>query len=269
MDTSAKNEHLYEIVQPLVRSTLNGFNATIFAYGQTSSGKTHSILGTESDPGIIPRSTQDIFSIIDSNITHKYIVRVSYVEIYNEKINDLLDVHNKDLKLIVSEDGKGHNLIGMHEEIVHNEEEMMAVIQKGNKNRQIGETKMNERSSRSHVICDVLIESSSMEECQDGEIDQSTPVKAGHLYIVDLAGSERVAQTGATGVRFNEGMHINKSLSTLISVITQLSSGSSFVSYRDSKLTRLLASALGGNSRTLIVAAITPVSLEDSLSTLK
>ncbi|XP_017782794.1 PREDICTED: kinesin-related protein 4-like isoform X2 [Nicrophorus vespilloides] len=263
-DKQKKNADVYNKVRPIVQSAIDGINGTVFAYGQTSSGKTHSIMGDQKEKGIIPLAIDDIFHVIQNDNKRKYLLRSSYIEIYNDKINDLLNKSQTDLK--IREDISGNlSIANCVEEITRSSDELMDVVMKGNRNRQIFGTAMNERSSRSHVIFKIVIESSPSDDvCGDEEI----PVQVSQLYFVDLAGSERVAQTKATGARLKEGGQINKSLSILSRVIRQLAENVSHVNFRDSKLTRLLSNALGGNCKTLIIAAVTPVSIENTQSTL-
>lgn len=210
---------------------------------------------------IILKAIEHIFAIINNNITRKYLIRVSYLEIYNEKIHDLLDKDTKDIKL--REDITGSVVVSVKEEITTTDDDVLNVMRKGNKNRKVAETKCNERSSRSHCIFRIIIESTEKEESAE-----NTPVQVSHLNLVDLAGSERLVQTRASGIRLKEGSHINKSLSTLALVIKQLSENSDFINFRDSKLTRLLQDSLGGNAKTVIIATITPVSVDNGHSTL-
>nr|BAC56912.1 kinesin-related protein K4 [Dictyostelium discoideum] len=255
------------IAKSIVNSSLNGINGTIFAYGQTSSGKTFSMRGTESIPGIIKLSIKDIFKSIEDSILEKdYLLKVSYLEIYNEEIKDLLNptISNKK-KLKIHEDiYKGVVVANLKEEIVISPDQIFALMNFGEERRHIGSTMMNDSSSRSHTIFRMQIQSTCK---QNGTIQMST------LTLVDLAGSERVSSTGAEGVRLKEGTHINKSLMTLSKVISKLSEEKTqqHVPYRDSKLTRILQPSLGGNSKTAILCTITPATThqEESISTLQ
>ncbi|XP_046145312.1 kinesin-related protein 4-like [Osmia bicornis bicornis] len=251
------------IVKPIVNAAVNGFNGTVFAYGQTSSGKTYTMMGTMEEPGIIPLAIEHMFDAIANSAGREFLLRVSYLEIYNERVNDLLNKTGIDLK--VKEDGTGQVIVQCKEEITNSPENVLAIMKKGDKNRRIGETNMNERSSRSHTIFRITIESREAGGSSEGAIQVS------QLNLVDLAGSERARQTGATGERFKEGRHINLSLSTLGLVIMQLSEsqdGQKHVNFRDSKLTRLLQTSLGGNAMTAIICAITPAALEETQCTL-
>ncbi|EME27709.1 kinesin family member [Galdieria sulphuraria] len=256
-----------EAASSVVDSVIDGYNGTIFAYGQTSSGKTHTMLGTPEDKGIIPLSIYQVFGRLERIEDREFLLRVSYIEIYNENIRDLLAPHNENLK--VHEDFNGRVFVDAKEEVVDTPETVLEIMKKGESNRTIGSTNMNEHSSRSHTIFTVFIE--SREKNRDIESD-GLSVRASTLTLVDLAGSERVSQTGAEGSRLKEGMHINKSLLTLGTVINKLCEGvNSHIPYRDSKLTRILQPALGGNSKTTVICAVTPAAMhiEETHSTLK
>ncbi|CAL6341831.1 unnamed protein product [Bathycoccus prasinos] len=318
-DESCSNLDVYnKTTSKIVKSVLDGFNGTVFAYGQTSSGKTHTMhgeIGTE--PGIVPLAVQDVFDSIEKCPEREFRVRVSYLEIYNENLLDLLarssaemDEHGQVSKTLrIQEDPeRGIVVNGLKEERVQNVAQVQKVLEIGQNNRHVGATNMNARSSRSHVIFRLCIESKLR---KDSELDSSD--KSGHakkpdgfvgagtksgsekgggdedvanenvlvsvLNLVDLAGSERVAKTGAEGQRAKEGASINKSLLTLGVVINKLAedgsknggAGGGHVPYRDSKLTRILQPALGGNSKTAIVCAMTPCvsHVEETSSTLR
>nr|CAI5854236.1 unnamed protein product [Callosobruchus analis] len=218
------------------------------------------MLGSKMEDGLFDLVVKDIFDHVASKYDKKYLIRCSYFEIYNEKINDLLDKSNQAIS--IREDTKGNMLLNAREAVVLNAAEVMEKMKEGNKVRRIGATCMNERSSRSHTIFRIILESK--------DADEDGPVQISQLNLVDLAGSERVAQTKAAGARLKEGVNINKSLSALGNVIRQLSEGrQQFVNYRDSKLTRLLTQALGGNAKSLIIANITLVAAEETKSTLE
>ncbi|XP_014298603.1 kinesin-related protein 4 isoform X2 [Microplitis demolitor] len=259
--TEANNQDVFDqTVKPIVQAAMNGFNGTIFAYGQTGSGKTYTMMGNKEERGVIPLTVNYIFNYIHNDSTRKYLLRVSYIEIYNEKINDLLDKNNQDLK--VKEDFQGRINVDCKEEVINSPECVLHAMRKGEKSRRIGETNMNERSSRSHTIFRFTIESCRVDD-PDGATTEA------QLNLIDLAGSERARQTGATGERFNEGKHINLSLSALALVIKQLSEpGTSFINYRDSKLTRILQPSLGGNALTTIICAVTPAAIDETQCTL-
>ncbi|KAI9477418.1 kinesin motor domain-containing protein, partial [Coemansia mojavensis] len=248
---------------------MGGFNGTIFAYGQTSSGKTHTMHGSGQEPGIIKLAVQEIFDTVKNDTKREYLIRVSFLEIYNEVLRDLLEPTKCNLK--IHENAKREIFVGdLSEHIVFNAEHVEEILQKGDRNRHIAGTNMNERSSRSHTIFRIVIESRSLAESEEF----MGAVMVSCLNLVDLAGSERVGQTGAEGQRLKEGAHINKSLLALGTVIGRLSEdGSDYghIPYRDSKLTRILQPSLGGNAKTLIICTITPSPdyIDEALSTLK
>ncbi|XP_045685403.1 kinesin heavy chain isoform X1 [Phyllostomus hastatus] len=243
----------------IVKDVLAGYNGTIFAYGQTSSGKTHTMEGKLHDPqlmGIIPRIARDIFNHIysmDENL--EFHIKVSYFEIYLDKIRDLLDVTKTNLS--VHEDKNRVPFVkGCTERFVSSPEEILDVIDEGKSNRHVAVTNMNEHSSRSHSIFLINIKQENMETEQK---------LSGKLYLVDLAGSEKVSKTGAEGAVLDEAKNINKSLSALGNVISALAEGTkSYVPYRDSKMTRILQDSLGGNCRTTMFICCSPSSYNDA-----
>uniref|UniRef100_A0A3P8Y5N7 Kinesin-like protein n=1 Tax=Esox lucius TaxID=8010 RepID=A0A3P8Y5N7_ESOLU len=244
--------------QKIVKDVLEGYNGTIFAYGQTSSGKTHTMEGNLHDPdgmGIIPRIVQDIFNYIysmDENL--EFHIKVSYFEIYLDKIRDLLDVSKTNLS--VHEDKNRVPYVkGCTERFVCSPEEVMDTIDEGKSNRHVAVTNMNEHSSRSHSIFQINVK----------QENTATEQKlSGKLYLVDLAGSEKVSKTGAEGAVLDEAKNINKSLSSLGNVISALAEGSGYIPYRDSKMTRILQDSLGGNCRTTIVICASPSAYNES-----
>ncbi|KAM6893917.1 kinesin heavy chain-like isoform 2-T2 [Xenentodon cancila] len=247
-------EHVYDqCAKQIVKDVLAGYNGTIFAYGQTSSGKTHTMEGKLHDPqlmGIIPRISHDIFDHIysmDENL--EFHIKVSYFEIYLDKIRDLLDVSKTNLS--VHEDKNRVPYVkGCTERFVSSPEEVMDVIDEGKANRHVAVTNMNEHSSRSHSIFLINIKQENIE---------TEKKLSGKLYLVDLAGSEKVSKTGAEGAVLDEAKNINKSLSALGNVISALAEGTkSHVPYRDSKMTRILQDSLGGNCRTTIIICCSP-----------
>uniref|UniRef100_A0A7N8WZC7 Kinesin-like protein n=1 Tax=Mastacembelus armatus TaxID=205130 RepID=A0A7N8WZC7_9TELE len=252
-------ESLISLVLVLVSTdVLEGYNGTIFAYGQTSSGKTHTMEGKLHDAdmmGIIPRIVQDIFNYIysmDENL--EFHIKVSYFEIYMDKIRDLLDVSKTNLS--VHEDKNRVPYVkGCTERFVCSPEEVMDTIDEGKNNRHVAVTNMNEHSSRSHSIFLINIKQ---------ENTQTEQKLTGKLYLVDLAGSEKVGKTGAEGTVLDEAKMINKSLSSLGNVISALAEGSTYVPYRDSKMTRILQDSLGGNCRTTMVICCSPSSFNDA-----
>nr|KAG5702779.1 hypothetical protein BaRGS_003653 [Batillaria attramentaria] len=241
---------------------MNGYHGTVFAYGQSGSGKTHTMSGSKLEPGIIGLAMQDIFDFIEQKPSHEFLMRASYMEIYNEKIYDLLG--NDDTKTLKLQETPDHQIsvVGLDETLVNSCEQVFMVIKNGDAKRTVAETKQNDRSSRSHCIFRIIIESRKR-----GETDAAVMVS--HLNFVDLAGSEKAGEN--SGDRFKEGCAINKSLFCLSQVISKLSEGvgNQFIPYRDSKLTRILQNALGGNSKTAIICTMNPTTIEESHSTLK
>ncbi|XP_034555302.1 centromere-associated protein E isoform X6 [Notolabrus celidotus] len=264
------NQLYLNIAKPLVVSTVEGYNGTIFAYGQTSSGKTFTMMGSSRAPGVIPLAVEDVFHTIKNCPKKEFLLRVSYMEIYNETVTDLLVNEEKRKPLEVREAiNKNIYVADLTEELVTNPSQALAWIRKGEKNRHYGKTKMNQRSSRSHTIFRMILESRERSDPASGE-NADGAIIVSHLNLVDLAGSERASQTGAEGARFKEGCNINRSLFTLAQVIKKLTDeGQGFTNYRDSKLTRILQNSLGGNAKTVIICTITPVTLDETLSTLQ
>uniref|UniRef100_A0AAQ6IUF4 Centromere-associated protein E n=1 Tax=Anabas testudineus TaxID=64144 RepID=A0AAQ6IUF4_ANATE len=265
------NQLYQDIAKPLVVSTVEGYNGTIFAYGQTSSGKTFTMMGSNHIPGVIPLAVEDVFQTIKNCPKKEFLLRVSYMEIYNETVTDLLVDSWKRKPLEVRETiNKNIYVADLTEELVTSPAQALAWIRKGEKNRHYGKTKMNQRSSRSHTIFRMILESRERSDPVSGE-NADGAIIVSHLNLVDLAGSERASQTGAEGARFKEGCNINRSLFTLGQVIKKLTDESQkgFTNYRDSKLTRILQNSLGGNAKTVIICTITPVTLDETLSTLQ
>ena len=257
-----------QVAFPIVDSIFQGYNGTIFAYGQTGCGKTFTMMGIITDPqlrGVIPNAFDHIFGFIKTEgESRKFFLRCSFVEIYNEEVRDLLG--NKDKKLDIREDPKkGTFLKDLTYVTIKNPADIDKSLDTGNKNRHVGATSMNDQSSRSHSLFTVYLE---IEE--KGENGQSR-IKSGKLNLVDLAGSERVGKTNATGQTFDEGKKINLSLTALGSVIDALSQNRKYIPYKDSKLTRLLADSLGGNTKTVMFANISPASYnyDETLGTLR
>jgi centromeric protein E len=267
-DESSTNASVYELLtKDIIHAAVEGFNGTAFAYGQTSSGKTFTMTGSETDPGIIRRSVRDVFERIHMISDREFLIRVSYMEIYNEEINDLLAVENQRLQIHEHLE-RGVFVAGLKEEIVSDAEQILKLIDSGEVNRHFGETNMNVHSSRSHTIFRMVIESRGKDN------SSSDAIRVSVLNLVDLAGSERIAKTGAGGVRLQEGKYINKSLMILGNVINKLSDSTKLrahIPYRDSKLTRILQPALGGNAKTCIICTIAPEEhhIEESKGTLQ
>lgn len=261
--------------RPIVDSSIEGYNGTIFAYGQTGTGKSHTMEGKDEPPelrGIIPNTFDYVFSVIAQQSGSKeFLVRASYLEIYNEEIRDLLS-KNPQTKLELKESpDKGVYVKDLMQFVVKGVAEMNSVQMVGKKNRQTGATLMNQDSSRSHSIFTITIETTEKYDAKEGGKDDGH-IRVGKLNLVDLAGSERQSKTGATGDRLKEGIKINLSLTALGNVISALVDGKSgHIPYRDSKLTRLLQDSLGGNTKTVMVANIGPAdyNYDETISTLR
>ncbi|KAG8035593.1 hypothetical protein G9C98_001021 [Cotesia typhae] len=268
-DWHSSQQDIYEeTVRPLVSSVLDGFNGTIFAYGQTGTGKTYTMEGSKNDydrRGIIPRSFEHIFNHIGRTENMQYLVRASYLEIYQEEIRDLLHADQSLRFELKEKPDSGVFVKDLSTVVCKSAQEIQQLMNKGNLNRTIGATNMNEHSSRSHAIFLITIEMESL-------VGDSKGIRVGRLNLVDLAGSERQSKTGSCGDRLKEASKINLSLSALGNVISALVDGkTTHVPYRDSKLTRLLQDSLGGNSKTIMVANIGPASYnyDETLTTLR
>uniref|UniRef100_A0A8C9SWK0 Kinesin family member 13B n=1 Tax=Scleropages formosus TaxID=113540 RepID=A0A8C9SWK0_SCLFO len=259
----------------LLHNAFQGYNACIFAYGQTGSGKSYTMMGSADQPGLIPRLCSALFerTELEQREGESFTVEVSYMEIYNEKVRDLLDPKGSRQALRVRE----HNVLGPYVDglsrlAVTSYKDIESLMSEGNKSRTVAATNMNEESSRSHAVFNIIL-SHTLRDLHSG----TTGEKVSKLSLVDLAGSERAAKTGAAGERLKEGSNINKSLTTLGLVISALAdqgagkSKSKFVPYRDSVLTWLLKDSLGGNSRTAMVATVSPAAdnYDETLSTLR
>ncbi|KAG1474176.1 hypothetical protein G6F56_000508 [Rhizopus delemar] len=262
----ADQELVYnDMGKELLDHAFDGYNCCIFAYGQTGSGKSYTMMGYGEDKGIIPRTCVELFERIEDLTTpeRSYQVEVSYIEIYNEKVRDLLNPGNKgNLKV------REHPTIGPYVEdlsrlAVNSYKDIDHLMNEGNKARTVASTQMNATSSRSHAVFTLFLTSTRQDKKE----------KAARISLVDLAGSERATTTGATGVRLKEGANINKSLTTLGKVIAALADHhhkkSDHIPYRDSVLTWLLKDSLGGNSKTAMLAAISPADYDETLSTLR
>uniref|UniRef100_A0A5G2R7Q5 Kinesin-like protein n=1 Tax=Sus scrofa TaxID=9823 RepID=A0A5G2R7Q5_PIG len=266
-DFTATQEMVYQATtKSLIEGVISGYNATVFAYGPTGCGKTYTMLGTDHEPGIYVRTLNDLFRAIEETSDDmEYEVSMSYLEIYNEMIRDLLNPALGYLEL--REDSKGViQVAGITEVSTINAKEIMQLLMKGNRQRTQEPTAANQTSSRSHAVLQVAVRQRSRVRNILQEVRQ------GRLFMVDLAGSERASQTQNRGQRMKEGAHINRSLLALGNCINALSdkSGNKYINYRDSKLTRLLKDSLGGNSRTVMIAHISPASsaFEESRNTL-
>ncbi|XP_021106174.1 chromosome-associated kinesin KIF4A isoform X2 [Heterocephalus glaber] len=274
-DPSTEQEEVFNTaVAPLIKGIFKGYNATVLAYGQTGSGKTYSMGGAysaeqENEPtvGVIPRVIQLLFKEIDKKSDFEFTLKVSYLEIYNEEILDLLcPSREKACQINIREDPKeGIKIIGLTEKNVLVALDTVSCLEQGNNCRTVASTAMNSQSSRSHAIFTISIE-------QRKKNDKNSSFRS-KLHLVDLAGSERQKKTKAEGDRLKEGININRGLLCLGNVISALGDDKKcgFVPYRDSKLTRLLQDSLGGNSHTLMIACVSPAdsNLEETLNTLR
>ncbi|KAI9808438.1 MAG: Kinesin heavy chain [Pycnora praestabilis] len=267
-DMASRQSDVFDFsIRPTVDDILNGYNGTVFAYGQTGAGKSYTMMGSDIDNdetrGIIPRIVEQIFaSILSSPGNIEYTVRVSYMEIYMERIRDLLAPQNDNLP-IHEEKTRGVYVKGLLEIYVSSMQEVYEVMRRGGNSRAVAATNMNQESSRSHSIFVITITQKNVE---------TGSAKSGQLFLVDLAGSEKVGKTGASGQTLEEAKKINKSLSALGMVINSLTDGkSTHIPYRDSKLTRILQESLGGNSRTTLIINCSPSSYNDAetLSTMR
>ncbi|KAK7862050.1 hypothetical protein R5R35_011474 [Gryllus longicercus] len=273
----ASQEAVFDCLgRDILDNAFQGYNACIFAYGQTGSGKSYTMMGSQDSKGIIPRLCDSLFDTIakqqSSELTYK--VEVSYMEIYNEKVHDLLDPKANKQSLKVRE----HNVLGPYVDglsqlAVTSFQDIDNLMAEGNKSRTVAATNMNSESSRSHAVFSVVL-TQTLTDTKSGVSGE----KVSRMSLVDLAGSERAVKTGAVGDRLKEGSNINKSLTTLGLVISKLADQASgaknkdkFVPYRDSVLTWLLKDNLGGNSKTVMVATISPAAdnYEETLSTLR
>lgn len=266
----SRQDSLYQTcAAPIIDCLLQGFNCTIFAYGQTGTGKTFTMEGADDGDsmGIIPRSFQQVFDHIRQNSNQKeFLVRCSLLELYNEELKDSLNPDKKAEKLEIHEDPKtGFYVKGLSLSTVKSPEELLKKLYSGKATRQVRATEMNDFSSRSHSIFSLIIESS------EKGVDGQSHFKIGKLNLVDLAGSEKQKQTKTTNEALKEGININLSLTTLGNVINLLVQGAPHVPYRNSKLTKLLSDSLGGNSKTLMIANVGPARSNhaETLQTLK
>ncbi|KAE8661075.1 hypothetical protein F3Y22_tig00116939pilonHSYRG00145 [Hibiscus syriacus] len=267
-------------IAPIVNEVLDGFNCTVFAYGQTGTGKTYTMEGgmrnkggdLPAEAGVIPRAVKQIFDTLEAQ-NADYSMKVTFLELYNEEITDLLapddspryaeDSQRKPISLM--EDGKGCVIVrGLEEEAVYTANEIYTLLERGAAKRRTADTLLNKRSSRSHSVFSITV------HIKESAMGEEELIKCGKLNLVDLAGSENISRSGAREGRAREAGEINKSLLTLGRVISALVEHSAHIPYRDSKLTRLLRDSLGGKTKTCIIATISPTahSLEETLSTL-
>ncbi|CAM6015765.1 unnamed protein product [Sphagnum balticum] len=261
--TTASQEEVFMDTQPLIRSVLDGYNVCIFAYGQTGSGKTFTMSGpnntTPADWGVNYRALHDLFHMSQKRLDlFRYEISVQMLEIYNEQVRDLLNTDGIRNKSQLN----GLNVPDASMMPVRSTEDVLELMKVGHKNRAVGATALNERSSRSHSVLTVHVQGTDL---------GSGAILRGSLHLVDLAGSERVDKSEATGDRLKEAQHINKSLSALGDVIAALAQKNGHVPYRNSKLTQLLQDSLGGQAKTLMFVHISPdmESFGETISTLK
>ncbi|KAG7278815.1 hypothetical protein CRUP_010376 [Coryphaenoides rupestris] len=271
--------------EPLIEAFFQGFNATVFAYGQTGSGKTYTI--GEANIWYHPQAVAEIFKLLDENDLVDFSVRVSYLEVYKEEFKDLLEVETASKDINIREDkgniGKGwimyyrfvHVLCGVKECEVDGLDEVLSLLESGNTARHTGATQMNPHSSRSHTIFTVYVDQrrGGSRPCGTTAASGGPQILTSKFHFVDLAGSERILRTGNTGERLKESIQINSGLLALGNVIGALGDPKrrgSHIPYRDSKITRILKDSLGGNSKTLMIACISPSSsdFDESLNTL-
>nr|CAG4710584.1 unnamed protein product [Naegleria fowleri] len=265
---TSQSEVFETVGRPLIDDIIKGYNCTIFAYGQTSSGKTYSMMNLPKDPyseerGIAPRIVCSLFEAIDQSPENiEFTVKVSFFEIYMEKIFDLFEPSKQNLAVKEDTNEKTFYVEDLSELYVSSEEEVLRLIKIGGKNKKISSTKMNRDSSRSHTIFSMTV---TQHDTKKGQKISSK------LYLVDLAGSEKVCKTEATGLRLEEAKTINKSLATLAKVIQALTEKNPHIPYRESKLTKLLQDALGGNTRTTLLINCSPSILneDETISTLR
>ncbi|XP_004494989.1 kinesin-like protein KIN-5B [Cicer arietinum] len=279
----AQQRSIYDqAISPIVNEVLDGFNCTVFAYGQTGTGKTYTMEGgmrnksgdLTAEAGVIPRAVRQIFDILEAQ-NADYSMKVTFLELYNEEITDLLSpednnstrpIEEKIKKPVaLMEDGKGSVVVrGLEEESVYSVNEIYTLLERGASKRRTSETLLNKRSSRSHSVFTITV------YVKETVIGDEELIKCGKLNLVDLAGSENILRSGAREGRAREAGEINKSLLTLGRVINALVEHSAHIPYRDSKLTRILRDSLGGKTKTCIIATISPSAycLEETLSTL-
>ena len=257
----------------IVDAAIEGYNGTVFCYGQTGTGKTHTMEGKDEPPelrGIIPSAFNHVFDAIDGSEGRNYLIRASFLEIYNENVRDLLGKDQSRTCDLKEDPDKGVYVKDLTSFVVKGVGEINNVLKVGKKNRSVGATLMNADSSRSHSIFTITVECSQR---RAGDPSDAEPhITVGKLNLVDLAGSERQAKTGSTGDRLKEATKINLSLSALGNVISALVDGkSSHIPYRDSKLTRLLQDSLGGNTKTVMIANLGPAdyNFDETMSTLR
>lgn len=266
-DMESEQVKIYEeVARPVVEGVFEGWNGSILAYGQTSSGKTFTMQGVliqDELKGIVPRVVDEIFTFIgDSPENLEFIVKIQMLEIYMEEIRDLLNPNSKKKIRIRQSPNKGVYVENLAEVCVVDNLDVQTYYNQGIQNRSIGRTNMNAVSSRSHMITILSI-------TQKDTIENT--IKRGKFYLIDLAGSEKVGKTGVSGQALEEAKLINKSLLWLGNVINALTEGQPFIPYRNSKLTQILQESLGGNSKTTLIVTCSPAiyNLQETISTLK
>ena len=266
-EESTQDEVFEWISNNIVKHCFEGYNGTIFAYGQTSSGKTHTMFGpddyldTPDEWGIVPKSISELFNFVhQSPAGWEFAISTSYFQLYKEKLQDLLKPANNNMKIHESK-ARGIYIEGLSSEYLEDVQNLLDVLTVGGANKTVASTDMNTRSSRSHSVLQVTL-------VQKNEEGSS---KTGKFTFVDLAGSERVDKTNAVGQTFEEAKKINLSLTCLANVIKSLSQGNAHIPYRDSKLTRILQESLGGNTKTMLILCCSPdlSNIEETLSTLR
>ncbi|CAF31495.2 Kinesin-like protein klp-3 [Caenorhabditis elegans] len=257
--TDFSQDQIFNEVSPIITSCIDGYNVCIFAYGHTGSGKTYTMDGPVTMPGINQRAIMQLFETAKERTGDiKYDIKVAMMEIYNEKIRDLLNTSNTNLAIRQTEEGRS-SIPGLEEVSVNSAEEVTETLARGRKNKAVAATEANIESSRSHVIVRVLVSATNL-------ITKATTV--GRLNLVDLAGSERVSQTNATGQLLKEAQAINKSLSELGNVVLALRQNQKHIPFRNCQLTRILEDSLNGDSKTLVIVHLSPdaKSLNESIS---
>ncbi|XP_075970194.1 kinesin-like protein KIF18A isoform X2 [Anticarsia gemmatalis] len=259
----ASNKDVFEITtKDMLSALMEGYNCSVFVYGATGAGKTFTMIGNNEHPGITYLTMEHLFYLINTHVKDReFDIGVSYIEVYNENVYDLLKPSSTPLQL--REDSKyGVMVAGLTLNNIKTARELLNMLENGNKNRTQHPTDANAESSRSHAVFQVYVKM----RCKT-----SSQLRIVKLSMIDLAGSERASATGCVGERFKEGANINKSLLSLGNCINKLADGSSYIPYRDSKLTRLLKDSLGGNCKTVMIANVSPssISYEDTYNTLK
>jgi len=257
------NQQVFEgTTKDLVETVFSGYNCSVFAYGATGAGKTFTMLGAQNCPGITFLTMQEIYKKIDSLEDKSCEIGISYLEVYNETVKDLLAPGGL---LDIRETGSETRIPGLSVHKPSGPDNILSLLSFGNGNRTQHATDANKESSRSHAVLQVFI------KLKDKDAGLSTEVKIAKMSLIDLAGSEKGAVTGNKGARFREGSNINKSLLALGNCINALADGSKYIPYRNSKLTRLLKDSIGGNCRTVMIANVSPSSetFEDTFNTLK